>query len=504
MQKNKIISMVGSVTGVLLLSKLLGFVKQMVMASFFGTTLQTDIINLSQGLISNIQYVLVQSLMTALIAVYIHASNENPEESDRLVSDTVKFFLGFAGAVAAAVAIFAPQLADILAPTYDATAKLELIRYLRFFAPVLILLALICIFQAVLQANKRFLPGEFVGLNQSVILIILMVLFADSWGPNVLAVGFYCYAVWNTLYLGYASRKLWHFRPGNALKNPSMRKLLRMMLPLLLGYSIVYVNEMVDKMLVSGLEEGAVTALSYASVLSNLVSTFIVTFASMLFPYITAHISAHRNRHAAEQAEQITVLLLLVFCPVSVLTILCAQDIVTVAFGRGAFDTQSVVMVATALKGYGAMILPLILREVYARLQYGYQDTKSPMINSSVGIIANIILSIILSQYLGILGITVASSISVLICGVMNVFSAQKHNRDVKPQEILRVLPWLLLGGAGCAATAYILSGYLEMTGALIRIAAVALCSMLAYAVIVSPKLLHMTRQLKSWKESDK
>lgn len=501
MQKKKMISMVGSVTGVLCLSKLLGFVKQMVTASAFGTTLETDIINLSQGLIGNVQYVLVQSLMTALIAVYIHASSEKREESDRLVSDTIKLFIGLAAGVTAAVVVFAPQLATLLAPSYDDEARMELIRYLRYFAPVLIFLALICIFQSVLQANKRFLPGEFVGLNQSVILIILVILFADRWGADVLSVGFYCYAIWNVLYLGFAARKLWHYQPGNPLHNPSIRKLLRMMLPLLLGYSIVYVNQMVDKMLVSGLEQGAVTALSYAAVLSNLVSTFIVTFASMLFPYITDHIVANRHLRAAEQASQMTVLLLLVFCPVSILTILCAEDIVTIAFGRGAFNAQSVAMAAMALRGYGAMILPLILREVYARLQYGYQDTKRPMINSSVGIIGNIILSIVLSRYLGILGITVASSVSVLICGVMNVFSAQKHNRDVKPQEILQVLPWLLLGGAGCAVTAHILFGYLEMTGPLVRFVAITLCSMVVYGLIVSPKLFRLIRQFKSWKE---
>lgn len=64
-----------------------------------------------------------------------------------------------------------------------------------------------------------------------------------------------------------------------------------MMGPLLLGYSLVYINQMVDKMLVSGLEAGAVTSLNYAAVLSNLVGTFITTFASILFAYVTTRIA---------------------------------------------------------------------------------------------------------------------------------------------------------------------------------------------------------------------
>ena len=64
-KKNHIISTVFSVTGLLIVSKLLGFVKQMVTASAFGATLETDLINLSQGLIGNIQYLLVQSVLSA-------------------------------------------------------------------------------------------------------------------------------------------------------------------------------------------------------------------------------------------------------------------------------------------------------------------------------------------------------------------------------------------------------------------------------------------------------
>lgn len=71
-KKNHIVSTIFSITGLLLVSKLLGFVKQMVTASAFGATLETDLINLSQGLIGNFQYLLVQSVLSALIAVYLH------------------------------------------------------------------------------------------------------------------------------------------------------------------------------------------------------------------------------------------------------------------------------------------------------------------------------------------------------------------------------------------------------------------------------------------------
>ncbi len=106
--------------------------------------------------------------------------------------------------------------------------------------------------------------------------------------------------------------------------------------PLLLGYSLVYINQMVDKMLVSGLEAGAVTALNYAAVLSNLVSTFITTFASMLFAYVTTRIAVGDADGAAQLTERTALLLSVIFLPITILTVLLSEEIVTIVYARGA------------------------------------------------------------------------------------------------------------------------------------------------------------------------
>ena len=86
MKINRITATVFSVTGLLIVSKLLGFVKQLVTASAFGATLETDLINLSQGLIGNIQYLLVQSVLSALIAVYLHTAQQGEDASRRFAA----------------------------------------------------------------------------------------------------------------------------------------------------------------------------------------------------------------------------------------------------------------------------------------------------------------------------------------------------------------------------------------------------------------------------------
>ena len=270
-----------------------------------------------------------------------------------------------------------------------------------------------------------------------------------------------------------------------------------MMGPLLLGYSLVYVNQLVDKMLVSGLAAGSVTALNYAAVLSNLVGTFITSFASIFFPYVTERISQKDDRRAAELTSQTAVILLTVFLPVSVLTALCAKDIVTVVYGRGAFDEESLRVCAQALFGYALMFPPLVLREVYSRYLYGYQDSRHPMVNSSIGILFNIVLSIALCPLFGVLGVTAATSVSVLICGGLNLVTARKNHPARRGSGMVSALPWLAAGCAACGCAAYGVRLLLSGQDIFLRFAAAAAAGFAAYAVAASPVLFRLLREIK-------
>lgn len=495
MKRKGILGTICSITGVILIAKLLGFIKQMVVASSFGTTIETDLINLSQSFIGNIQYVIVQVLVTAFISVYIHIGETSSEEAKSFSSDTIKAFTIIAGASTALVLIAAPGITKIIAPTYSSEQSQILSSYLRIYSPVLIPFTWTAIFQALLNANKRFIPGEIINLNQSILLIFVVLTFRSKLGVDTLVWGFFAYAIWNTCYLGFLVRKYWRYYPGNPFANPSVRHLMKMCAPLLVGYSMVYINQMVDKILVSGLEAGAVTALNYGAVLSNLVTTFIISFGSILFSYVTSQIAKGEHRAAAEQVNWSAELLILVFLPISILTIICAQDVVTIAFKRGAFDADSVRIAADALAGYGFSFVPIVLREVYSRVHYGYQNSRQPMINSTIGVVANIILSIALYSKYGVLGIAFASSVSVCISGFLNAITARKHNPYLSYKRILRHIPLMCVAGILCVVIAnfgnQVWAGYSPM----LRFILVTVCAGGVYFLTVSPLIYRLIRK---------
>ena len=496
-QNHQIFHTLFSVTGLLLVGKLLAFVKQLIASAVFGTTLETDILSLSQGFIGNIQYLFVQSLLTALIPVYIHTREQGEDTSHRFAFDVFKAFTLITAVICAVTVFCAPWIARLLAPRYDAEASAEVGYWLRICAPVLLLFMWTAIFNALLHANKRFIPGEIININQSLWTIVLILLLKDRFGLFSMAVAFWVYPLWNSAYTMVVSRQYWRISRGNPFRNPAVRRLLHMMGPLLLGYSLVYVNQLVDKMLVSGLAAGSVTALNYAAVLSDLVGTFITSFASIFFPYVTERISQKDDRRAAELTSQTAVILLPVFLPVSVLTALCAKDIVAVVYGRGAFGEESIRVCAQALFGYALMFPPLVLREVYSRYLYGYQDSRRPMVNSSIGILFNIVLSIALCPLFGVLGVTVATSVSVLICGCLNLVTAHKNHPALCGSGVVSALPWLAVGCAACGGAAYGVRLLLSGQGSFLRFAAAAAAGFAAYAVAASPLLFRLLREIR-------
>ena len=308
---------------------------------------------------------------------------------------------------------------------------------------------------------------------------------------------FFAYNLWNAGYTAILSRPYWTLSRGDPFRNPAVRQMLHMMLPLLAGHSLVYVNQMVDKALVSSLGNGAVTALDYAAVLGNLVGTFIVTFASMLFAYTTAHIASGDAESAARLTTRTTVVLLVAFVPVSLLTCLCAEDIVTIIYARGAFDAESVRVCAQALRGYALMFVPMIFQEVYSRFLYGYRDARRPMINSSVSVVCNIALSVALCPRLGVLGVAVATSVASALCGVLNLLSARRQHPELHCGVLLHTLPWLAVGSAACGVTAWLCTARLAGSSPLVRFILTALLGIAAYALAAAPLLLRLWRQLR-------
>ncbi len=496
MAKKNIAKTMASVTGVIILGKILGFVKQILTANAFGATIQTDIISLSEGLISNTDYLLIQALSTAFIPTYIATKAKANEDTSKFVSNTIKIFFIITLLISTLLFSFSPLISRLLAPSYTVELSKELSKYIRVFSPLLIIIVQLAIFNALLKANESFIPGEFISFNQSVIIIILVLGVGNIYGPNTLVIASFAYSIFNLFFLMAYSKKRWRLLRGNPFKDENVKKLLKMMGPLILGYSMVFVNQQVDKIIVSGLGDGTVTAMNYASVLSNLVGTFIGSICGVLFVYISKNIVEENDKEAAKLTITSLIQIGALLLPISIIVMMNGADIVTIVFGRGKFDAPAIESCSAALVGYGFMFVPYLIRELFSRFQYAYNDSKTPMRNSIISIIVNIILSVVLSKIIGVMGVALATSISVFVCAVLNISSSRKRNRDIKIRGNGKNIMRCLIGIVICILLSILGKRILIGYSSLIRFIFITVFSVGIYGAVTFPIIKPLIQKL--------
>lgn len=503
----KIIKNIFSVGSIVLFAKLFGFLKQMVLANQFGATQETDIVFFANGIIDDLNYLMTQSLLTAFVPIYIRCNSKDDKYKEVFVSNVIKVFLIIAGTIGLLSILGAPAICRVIAPAYSGEVAQQLVKDIRLFTPILFCGVLIAIFNALLRANEKFVQGELVGFYQSIVTIFFSYLLGQKYGINIMIVSAYVYSAWNVFFLAFSGRKFWRIHSGNPFNDKDVNQLLHMILPMIFGYAMVYINQQIDKILASGIEVGALTSLGYGAVLIGFITTFISSVCTIVFTYITELIAHGENKAIAEMYSKVSIIMITVFLPISIIIIANATDIVNIVFGRGAFDRNAIQSTSYALIGYGISVVPFIFRELFCRLQYGYCDTKHPMVNNTIGIMVNIILSILLCQYYGILGITMASSFSVILSAGLNYFTSKKHNVFLKVSDLMRYVPLWGIGAAGITICSIKGKSLLQNSNSFIRIFLIVLFSALVYILCVSPVIYHFIKKNESvngkWQEKE-
>ncbi|MGB4287539.1 MAG: lipid II flippase MurJ, partial [Tepidanaerobacteraceae bacterium] len=145
-----------------------------------------------------------------------------------------------------------------------------------------------------------------------------------------------------------------------------------------------------------------------------------------MYPMISK-MAAQNNFHVLKKSVSEAINLINLFViPATVGAIIFAEPVVKLLFGRGAFDSKALSMTSNALFFYSIGMIGFGLREILSKAFYSLQDTKTPMINATIAVAMNIVLNLILSRFLGLGGLALATSISAIFCTGLLFVSLRK------------------------------------------------------------------------------
>lgn len=410
------------------LSKILGFTREITLSYFYGASGISDAYLISLTIPTVIFAFVGTGIATSYIPIYSSIVKESGiKPADRFSNNLVNFLLLICTLIVFIGLIFTGPIVKLFASGFEGDTLKLAVSFTRISIFGIYFMGIAYIFKSYLQIQKNFTIPALIGFPFNII-IIASIILSSRFNIIILSIGIIVAIASQLIFLlPFAYKK--GYRYGFILdkRDKHLMRMIYLSLPVILGTSVNQINTLVDRTLASRIAVGGISALNYANRLNGFVQgIFVLSIATVMYPMISK-MAAESNMTGLKKtlSEAVTSINLLVI-PATVGAMIFAEPVVKLLFGRGAFDANAISMTSYALFFYSIGMVGFGLREVVSRAFYSLQDTKTPMINAAIAVVLNIILNIILSRFLGIGGLALATSISAMFCTVLLFIGLRK------------------------------------------------------------------------------
>lgn len=418
---NKIVKTSIQVSLIVLIIKVLGLLKQSIIAMICGATYETDLYFLASGLISQLCIVIFSSISISLLSIYVEKKHSNGDEyASSVINSVLKAIIPIGFILGMVFSIYAPFFATILAPSYNSNQINELSEFIRMMSILFILNGYYLTINVALEANKIMLPGKVLNLLQNLLTIIFAILLFERYGSSILIFALVFANVVSCIYITIRARKYFRIEISSIFQKKEVLLLISLSVPLLIGNAMYEINDIIDKQIASNFGNGVVSYLSYGTSINEIISSLIgTTISSILFVHYATWAAEGKKKLITEKLEKSISVLIFILLPITVVTIICRYDIVSFLYGRGSFNHTDIINTSLVVLGYAVGFVFQALRANLVKVFYSLKDTKTPMINGIICITVNITLSILMSRVIGISGVAFATSIAMLVATIL-------------------------------------------------------------------------------------
>lgn len=425
---------------VTILSKFLGFGRELVLGAVYGATSYSDIYITSMN-IPNILFASIgTALATTFIPLYYENKNIGGEKKSIQFTNNIFNIVLLIGLILSILSfIFAKPLVNIFAMGFEEEKLSYAVKFTRIMIFGGLMVILSNIIASFLQTQNNFIISGLVGLPFNIIIIVSIILSAKI-NIYILPIGTLIAMTSQLLFqLPFAYKKGYRHSYILNIKDDYVKKMIWLVAPVFIGVAVNQINAMIDRTLASTLVEGSISALNYANRLNGFVmGLFIVSIGAVVYPMLSKLSSDNDKEKFINTVVSSVNSVIILVIPISVGAIVLANPIVKILFERGAFDGIATSMTAIALVFYSIGMIGFGLRDILGKVFYSLQDTKTPMINGTIAMGMNIVLNLILVRFMGHAGLAFATSISSLICILLLFHSLKKKIGYFGQDKILK------------------------------------------------------------------
>jgi putative peptidoglycan lipid II flippase len=444
-ERKRIAKAAGLMSIATFISRILGYVKDMILAGLFGATGIADTFFVAFRIPNLLRELFAEgSMSSAFIPVLTeYQTKHGIEESKRLVRITFSFILLFVGLLCILGIVFAPEIVTAIAPGFiDMPEKFSsTVLLTRIMFPFLLFISLAALTMGALNVKRIFFTPALAPAMLNITIICVVLLIATKIEQPILAVaigvtlgGFVQFAFQLPSFLknGYSLKPAYNFR------HDGLKKMSLLILPATMGMAVAQINIFISTILASYLSEGSVTYLYYSMRLIQFpVGIFGVAMGMAVLPTLSEH--AVKGDYDSLRDDFSFALRYLFFITVPAMAGLIAlrEPIVNILFQRGKFDYVATAGTADALLFYSIGIWSIVGVRIITASFYSMQDTRTPVKIAGVALAVNILFSIILMNPLKHSGLALANSLASAINFILLFYFLRKRLKRVDAVRIL-------------------------------------------------------------------
>jgi putative peptidoglycan lipid II flippase len=448
------IKRIATVGGLTLVSRLTGFIRDVVMAAVLGAGPVADAFFVAFRLPNHFRAIFAEgAFAAAFVPAYARTLEQAGIDVAKLFADRIAAALMVINLVLLALALlFTPWVVSLLAPGLvgDPTRFDLAVALTRITFPYLALVSLETMFAGVLNANQRFAAAAAapVLLNLSIIATLLLAPFFQSAGYA---------AAWGVLIAGVAQVLLVGIDAemrgvGIRFRLPTLdeptRRFLRALGPAIVGAGGVQLALFADTLIASFLPTGALSALYYADRINQLpIGVVGIAVGTVLLPEMSRRVAIGDMRGAAIAQARGIQLALLMTVPCAAAAFAIPDLIMRALFERGAFTAADAAAAGATLAAYSIGLLPFVMMRSFTAPFYARGDTLTPVKAALLAAAVNIALKFVLMGPLAQVGLALATSVGAWINLSLLAFFARRRGFAVSSAGLKPVIKLFLAGG---------------------------------------------------------
>lgn len=415
MKKNSL-NIVVLITVATFIGKVLGVARDILISYYYGSTDVTDAFFMAMSIPTMILGIFTASTDSAIIPQYSRIKEkESKKEADKLFSYIINSLLLVCSLVSLAMFLFPQIFIKIFASGFKAGTITYSIDYLKIFAPLGALHMLYCFYCTYCAVYKQNWSRVILAFSTNLIVVCTLFIWHDS---KLLALSI-AYLISHMICailpmlqvkkLGY--KHTWSID----INNSEFKRYWKLFMPIMGGAFLNDIQQYVDKNLASGIY-GGISTLNYASKLITIFdSIFVVGISVVLLPMLSELRIRKKQQEFRKVMTKVTKYLLISLVPCFVLLFGLADEWIAVIYGRGEFDKGAIHAVSIVLKTYSPLIVLVPLQTIFSRFFHALERNHVPFKLNLISVGLNVILSILLAYFMGLKGISLATTIATFI-----------------------------------------------------------------------------------------